>query len=254
MGSLKRKPFQGVKNIIRFNWHFYLIMLAFMIGLVLLTIYSAYPLKNIFGILLLLGFVPIGVSLAVSYYIYDYSSLYSLCWMDALGIQDEDHIANIHAGFDETSELIHEKYPGSRLSVYDFYDPIKHTEISIKRARKTNPEYPGTQKLNTSIRVMPEKELDYILLILSVHEIRNEEERVQFFKALGDSLRTDGKILVVEHQRDLANFFSYTIGFFHFFSPESWQRVFRNAGFSIQSQKKLNPFITAYTLIHGIAS
>lgn len=136
-----RKPLQGVTNIIRFNWHFYL--LSAIMVLMLLT--SNYFLNKNFhfytNLLCIIIIAAMLITLIASFYIYDLSNLYSLSWLNGLTIQPNARIININAGFDETSELLSLKFPAAGLTVFDFYDPQKHTEVSIKRARKAYPPY-----------------------------------------------------------------------------------------------------------------
>jgi hypothetical protein len=248
MGSVRRRPFQGITNIIRFNWHFYIGSFFLLVVIYLVSRLVSPPLAFIFWMIVLTGIILILISLLVSYYIYDYSSLYSMEWLKELDIHSGQEVVNIHAGFDETSALLTDKLSGIKLTVLDFYDPAKHTEISIKRARKAFPAFPGTIQINSTGSILYEHSKDLILLILSAHEIRQMEERVCFFKSLSNSLKTNGKIVVVEHQRDFQNFLAYTIGFFHFHSPKTWRQTFKGAGLNIKSRNKLNPFITIYIL------
>ncbi|MGH9946775.1 MAG: methyltransferase, partial [Pyrinomonadaceae bacterium] len=57
-----------------------------------------------------------------------------------------------------------------------------------------------------------------------------------------------GRMVVVEHLRDSWNFISYNIGAFHFHSRSEWLNCFRVAGFAVEREKKLTPFITAFFL------
>lgn len=198
---------------------------------------------------MLLGILlSIGLSLTVSHYIYDRSDLYSLNWLDPFKIGSGKQLVTINAGFDETSALLAQKYPDSDLTVFDFYDPAKHTEVSIERARKRYSVFPGTKTISSSDIPLKENSVDCIFLILSAHEIRNLQERIEFFGQLQKSLRTEGRIVVVEHLRDSWNFFAYNIGFFHFFSKESWLKTFEYAALNKTEEIKLTPFISAFIL------
>ncbi|MES2649184.1 MAG: hypothetical protein V4717_20065 [Bacteroidota bacterium] len=50
-------------------------------------------------------------------------------WLNGIVVKKGDTIINVHAGFDETSSLLAARYPAAFLKVFDFYDPLKHTEI-----------------------------------------------------------------------------------------------------------------------------
>jgi ubiquinone/menaquinone biosynthesis C-methylase UbiE len=184
----------------------------------------------------------------VSYYIYDLSELYTLNWLGNLINLQQGNIVNINAGFDETSILLKNKYADSKLTVFDFYDPFKHTEVSIKRARKAYPSYRGTIQVKTSALPLEDKTVDTIFIMFAAHEIRDENERVKFFSELKRILKPTGQIVVAEHLRDSINFLAYNIGFFHFYSKAIWHSTFKTSQFHIQKEIKLTPFISAFIL------
>lgn len=248
MEGIGRKPFQGIKNIIRFNWHYYVIAFSAIIVLLFTRNTGSLYLSIAATVFIILITLSITISLAVSWYIYDHSQLYSLSWLDRLHIGTGKRFANFNAGFDETSSLLKAKFSDAILLVYDFYDPARHTEISIERARKAYPPFPGTQEISTNNIPLLPGSVDYIFLLFAAHEIRNDTERVVFFKALNDILTENGKIIIAEHQRDINNFIAYNIGFFHFYSKKKWQRTFSEARLSIDSVLKITPFITVSVL------
>jgi ubiquinone/menaquinone biosynthesis C-methylase UbiE len=240
-----RKPYQGVWNIIKFNWHFYVIAATAIVLLVILAkIFPAFAFYFLCGIALII--LPTIISLLVSFYVYDVSKLYSFDW-----IKNSDefiNIVNINAGFDETSGLLSKKYKNAKLHVLDFYDASKHTEISIERARKAYPKYINTQQIATHRIPLENETVDKIFLIFAAHEIRNNEERIVFFKEINRILKSNGEVIVIEHVRDVPNFLAYNIGFFHFLPKRNWLSTFTKANFTINKQLKFTPFITSFTL------
>ncbi len=245
MGQL-RKPFQGVWNIIRFNWHFY--VLATVSILVLLLPLFTEPYRFYAITLAVLIFLSTLISLVVSFYVYDLSDFYELNWLDDLGISAKEKMLNINAGFDETSVLLTSKFSKSELLVFDFYDPNLHTEVSIKRARTAYPPFPNTKSVLTNELPLEDESVDQIFIIFAAHEIRNEEERHEFFKELHRILKPKGQIILTEHLRDLQNLLAYNIGFFHFLSTGSWKRTFKSSQLRISTEKKLTLFVSAFVL------
>jgi SAM-dependent methyltransferase len=244
MAGVIRKPFQGLLNILRFNWHFY--ALAGMVVLFLFLLRNDLPF-NLPVWLVLLPVLLLIVSLAASYYIYDASGLYSLDWVEN-DFNKDASIINIHAGFDETSFLLKQKFPLASLRSFDFYDPEKHTEVSIARARKAYAPFPGTETITTSGLPVAPSSVDLAFCIMSLHEIRKEGERIVFLDELTRALKPGGRIYIVEHLRDLNNFLVFTIGFLHFYSRQQWLRNFSDAGLSLKKQEKLNPFVSLFIL------
>ena len=241
-----RKPFQGTLNIIRFNWHFYIIAFAVIFFLLFISNHTNSTISMFLALLTALISITIIISLLVSYFIYDLSGFYKLKW-----INDNEKpitIININAGFDETSILLKSKFKNATFIALDFYNPEKHTEISIKRARKIYPPFPNTIQIDTSKINIENNTLDKVFVILSAHEIRDEKERITFFKELNRILKPKGEIFVTEHLRDLPNFIAYNIGAFHFFSKSSWKDNFNNANLIVKSESKQTPFISTFIL------
>ena len=166
-----RSPFQGVWNILRFNWHFYAIAFITISGLFLF-----FPLLNeniqlIGKIIAFVVLVTIFISLLISWYVYDLSGFYKLNWLNGIKIKRGSKLININAGFDEISILLKEKYPSSDLEVFDFYNPKTHTEISIRRARKAYPPFPETKQIKSTHVELTDNSIDVIFLIFSAMKL-----------------------------------------------------------------------------------
>lgn len=243
-----RKPFQGVINIIRFNWHYFVVSIGLIFLLLFVSNYLIDKYHLIINAICLLVFSSIVFSLAVSYYVYDLSNLYKLDWLDEDISDSPLKIINISAGFDETSELLQKKFNNANLIAFDFYDPKLHTEVSIKRARNAYPRFPNTQSITTSELPLPDSSIDKIFLILSAHEIRESIERTLFFAELKRILKKDGQIILTEHFRDVPNLLAYNIGAFHFLEKDSWLENIENAKLQVVRELKITPFITTFTI------
>ena len=243
--GVERKPFQGVLNIIQFNRHFYIAASLVLTALVLLLPFLPEPLRmySIWGVVM--AICTMTVSLIVSYKVYDRSDLYKLPWLSNLNGKS---VLNINAGFDEVSEIVKNDYPDCKLTLFDFYDAKKHTEVSIKRARKAYPPPPETIQVTTDMLPAYDSTFDFVLAVLSAHEIRNENERIIFFKELNRVTKPNGQVVVTEHVRDVYNFMAYTLGFLHFHSKSTWSTTFARAGFIVQKELKTTPFITTFIL------
>lgn len=241
--GLNRKPLQGLSNIIRFNWHFYLMLIVFFVVVFLSKSQFSKEFQTVFNVGIALAILTLSISLLVSYYVYDLSDLYQLKWIE---VANGKKLLNINAGFDETSEIIINKFPSTDLTICDFYNHDKHTEISIKRARQAYPPNPKTFTVTTGKLPFSENIFDKSFAILSAHEIRNENERVQFFRELNRV--TKGQIFVTEHLRDFNNFMAYTIGIFHFHSRQSWMQTFTKSNLKIMREIKTTPFVTTFVL------
>lgn len=241
---MTRKPFQGVLNIIRFNWPFYVV--ALLVVLLIVIAGSYFDKAQLFYLVALLITAGTMLSLLVSLYIYDLSGLYNLDWIDV--DETAHYIVNIHAGFDETSVLLQQQYPHAQLDIIDFYDPVKHTEPSIKRARKAYPVLPQTVQADTGNLPLQDNLADKLFVIFSAHEIRDISERELFIRELIRVVKPGGQIYITEHLRDVPNFLAYNIGFFHFYSRKSWLESFDKTGLQLSEERKSTPFISTFIL------
>ncbi len=240
--GVKRGRFQGIKNIIYFNWHFYIIFLLLVIGGISILPIIPPPYAGYLEVVLYISTLSTLISLIVSWLVYDVSDLYQFHFIkDLKGLQ----VLNIHAGFDESSAILKEKSP-STLAIADFYDPQKHTEISIKRARKCYPNSDECIPIKSNQFPFEKNYFDRVFLIFSAHEIRDREERKTFLKELLRILHPDGEVLLLEHRRDWKNFLVYNVGFFHFYSEKEWLNNFKQAGFKLEEKQGIHQLITAY--------
>ena len=245
--EVKRRPFQGVLNILDFNRHFYFYGIAAFIIILVIVIYLQLP--SLVSILVIGGFVyGLAAPLVVSAYVYDFSNYYSLDWLDTFvnKVTGTMHLVNINAGFDETSFIIKSKFPESKINVYDFYDKEHHTEPAIVRARKVSSVYPNTRSISTNSIPEADDSIDIVFLLSSAHEIRDFQEKVRFLKECRRMCKPEGKIIMVEHLRDIPNFLAFTIGFNHFFSKNVWEDAFMQAGFKNLEEKKFTPFMSIF--------
>jgi SAM-dependent methyltransferase len=246
-GVLKRHALQGVWTVVRFNWHLH----AAALSIAAASLSGSCFLSGISAILLIgVGacvLATVAVSLVATWWAYDASGLHQLDWLRA-EISGAGSAAHIHAGFDELSERLAGIFPETSWQVWDFYDPEKHTEISIRRARKARPPVPGTVAVRTDCLPQPTDSLDRVLLFLAAHEIRDHEERVRFFREIRRVLRTEGRVIVTEHLRDAANIAVYSLGAWHFHTQREWLRTFEAAGFQVTEMFRNNRFITTFVL------
>ena len=249
--QLKRRKFQGVLNILSFNRHYYvfgLIVLAILFGCRVFVGWS-----DIFFWFMIAAFLyGLIMPLIVSAYVYDFSGYYHFDWLNQV-IDSNKHpklIVNIHAGFDETSFIIKNRFPLADLKVFDFYDAEQHTEPAIKRARRVSLVYPGTRHIASNLIPMEDNSADIVFLLSAVHEIRSNEEKTLFLKECRRVCKADGKIIMVEHLRDFPNFLAFSVGFTHFFSRSTWQKVFNLAGFSAFQEIKFTPFMSVFNCGH----
>jgi hypothetical protein len=176
----KRTRFQGVLNILSFNRHFYVYGVSILGALFLSRLVFEWP-AIIFWLIIAAFLYGLVMPLIVSAYVYDLSGYYDFHWLkDVISDKDKPNlIVNINAGFDETSFILKNKFPQCCVKVFDFYNPRRHTEPAIKRARKVSVVYPGTKQIESNSIPIEDKSADIIFLLSAAHDIRLHEEKVK---------------------------------------------------------------------------
>lgn len=244
-----RGNFQGMLNIARFNWPLYGVALS-----VLITSGGAiFLLSGLLKILSAIAFACamyfIVASLGVSHLVYDRSELYRWSWLDrALAGAPVREATFGHCGFDETSAELREKLGNAKWSVLDHYDVDRMTEPSIHRSRELFPPAAGTLACRHDAWPLAAESTDIVFALLAIHELRAESERTAWFAEAKRCLRENGRIVLVEHVRDLANFIAFGPGFLHFHSCAKWRRCWERAGLRCVDQFSITPFVQIFVL------
>ena len=247
----RRGPWQGMFAIARFNWPFYVAaMVAFTISLVGLLASSAFVPRAI-SILGLMGsaYFLFG-SLGVSHLIYDRSDLYRWGWLDrALHGATIQRAIFCHSGFDETSNELAAHLGKTEWKILDHFDESRMTEPSIRRARRLFPPRPGTLSAPYDQWPTATESADVVFGLLAIHELRSDSERGAWFAEARRCLCPGGRVILVEHVRDLANFIAFGPGFWHFHSRRSWARAWESAGLCLADEFRVTPWVRVFVLL-----
>jgi SAM-dependent methyltransferase len=241
----------GVRKIVSFNWPWYLLALLGNLCAAVLIFAAGLPneLKVLSSAATLVGNGWLVASLLVSHWVYDRSPLARGAWLDALDESARD-IAVLHAGQDEASLLVAQRFPNAQVTVYDFFDPRENTEASLKRARRS-----ASLAATTPVRLdqlpLGEAALDIAVVVFAAHEIRCPERLAAFFSELRRVLRPSGVVVVVEHLRDGWNALAYGPGTLHFLSRSTWVTAFAAANLRLIQEVHYTPFVTRFCLTKG---
>jgi ubiquinone/menaquinone biosynthesis C-methylase UbiE len=256
-----RGQFDGVLQIVRYNWTYYAGAIFGATALVVLVGLLRPPL--LVAWVLVLGAIAaifwLVLSLVVSHYVYDRSDLYRWQWIRDFVLPRGEHgggglhIVNIHAGLDETSVALQEMFPASEVTILDVYDADDMPEPSIARARQD--ARPGLAAVSADFRSLPlaDASADLVTVIFVAHELRRGEAKEAFFREVERILKPGGLLLLVEHLRDAWNLCAFGPGAFHFFPRREWLRVTKTAGFELKKEFTRTPFVRAFVFGRPLA-
>jgi SAM-dependent methyltransferase len=242
---------RGTARILQFNWPFYAMAAAFpLLAAVVASTPPAGPASRLLLLPLLAGSAAAVfwavASICASWAVYDRSPLMAGRWVgDTLGFTPRSWVV-IGAGFDQMTPVLRRLFPASSGRTFDIYDPAVMTEPSIARARR----WAGTLAEQADPRRLPlgDGSVDAVVLPLSAHELRGHAARRALFLEVGRTLAGDGRVLVVEHLRDAANFVAFGPGFLHFHSRHAWHRCFAEAGLAVHDEFSITPFVRVFVL------
>ena len=240
----RRTPYQGVFQIVCFNRTAY----ARAVLLIAVSLLAAAAARPTWRIAILAAAAPLAywtcASLVVSYCVYDRHPLYQLEWLSRVLTAPPRSWLCLHAGLDEFSSSIHERYPSATSCVLDLYDPAQMTEPSIHEARRCFPA--PHARADWRALPLPDAAFDAVFLLFAAHELRSPAARTRCFAEAARALRPAGELALLEHLRDWPNFAAFGPGFLHFFTARTWLRDAAAAGLVLRRSDRVTPFVRLF--------
>lgn len=250
----ERGAFAGMLTIVRFNapWYLGVAFALLLAGVILLTVDGpVWMIVGAWSVLAASVWFLIG-SLGAAHWIYDRSDLHRFGWLQR-GLAGHAaapgaRFVVCHAGYDECSSELRARVPAGEWRLLDHFDPSTMREPSIQRARRSNPPSPGSIAAPHAAWPVPDAWADGVFAVLAIHELRGDAERVAWFREARRCLVPGGRVLLVEHLRDIANFLAFGPGFMHFHSLATWRRAWTAAGLDVVDVFGLTPFLRVCVL------
>lgn len=237
------KRASGALRIFFYNWPTYVGTWAFALTMLLAAPRFKWP-AVILGVVAL---VWSSTSLLISHYIYDRSALLSGRWVSPLLPSCIQRWATIHAGLDAEVEL-DAVMPGHCIARLDIFDQSLMTSASIKRARARTASVNAAVSCSPTSLTLQDSTLDVVVVAFTAHEIRDRLARERFFAEIYRCVRPGGRVVLVEHLRDLMNFLAFGPGFLHFLPRSEWLELADSANFVVVCERRISPWVMALSL------
>ena len=244
-----RRGFDGAWQIVRLNWPFYAAAATIAVAWPALAFWR--DLHGLAAACLWIAWAATlwwaMASIAVSHWVYDRSGLMTWSWVRDVLPRPPARWVNIHSGLDQSTSDLKTLFPGAAGAALDIFDDVQMTEPAIRRAREESSADPFVQASPSSLPIR-DHVLDATFLFFAAHELRTPSSREELFHAIERTLAPGGRLLLVEHHRDLANIAAFGPGARHFLPTDEWRRLARIAGLVIQEPRIAAPFVRIWSM------
>ncbi len=269
-----RNEFEGMLRVVQFNWPLYATAAGVVLVLLVLASCSVFAggMRVIFSVAAALVLLQTVLSLLASHWVYDRSALRDWRFLlelvpaqlsvnaSKLGLGSESgsgsqsdvgsslRIVNVHSGYDETSGALRQLFDAAQISTIDLFPALGRREPSIVRARRLYP--PSVNSICETVSGWPlaDSSIDLILIAFAAHEVRDSKQRELLFQQARQVLKPNGRIVLVEHVRDFANFVAFGPGFMHFLPLAEWLRCAAQSNLKIAEQYRITPLVAVLEL------
>jgi len=174
------------------------------------------------------------------HWMFDRSELLSGNWLRS-EVSTPQHWVQVSTALDETTLPMNQIFPEAEGRMIDVYDPATMTEPALTRARKAAAS-------GATIATVEDRWADLVVVMLAAHEIRDRSARERFFAELARIISAGGRIVLVEHLRDLVAAAAFGPGVLHFFPRSEWLRLSKLAGMEIIRERPVTPFVRVFVL------
>ena len=172
-------------------------------------------------------------------------SLTTYAWLAGVLGGTPSRFVNITTGFDDTTGTLVRLWPDSEPLAVDWFDPETRHEAALLRARAIRPPQCVSVLPGNSLPVKAES-VDAALLLMAAHEVREPASRATLFAEATRILRPGGRLVIVEHARDIANALAFGPGALHFHRPMIWRAAGAEAGLRLIGEQRRTPFVRVF--------
>lgn len=240
--------FTHALRLARFNWPLYLVCIGIAGGGTSAAMTPALPsfLRFVAALGASVATWYAIASFAAFYWMFDRSPFLSGAWL-ARCVQDAPRTCiQLSVCAEQTVLPIQSVFPQSKSETFDLFDESITTAPAIARARQRG--HVGAAQAAPDAIPLNSDSIDLVVVTLAAHEIRQPQKRELLFRELARIVTADGRIVVVEHLRNLAAVLAFGPGLFHFFPRREWVRLAHAAELSLIAEFDITPFVHVFVM------
>lgn len=239
-------------QLARYNWPLYLGAAAILfVCIILCASASLSPIFRFVAAIVLAGTAWfVAASFLAFYWMFDQSVFTTWRWL----LQDFDHPPArwvlMSAGLKETTGELQNIFPDTDGKIVEVYQTESMNAPALNRARRGQTVRPAITAQPDALP-LEDQWADAVIVALLAHEIRNRLQRNKFFLEIKRIVSRQGKVVLVEHLRNLPAFFAFGPGAFHFLPYSEWRRLAQETGLRVLGERSITPFIRVFVLVRS---
>jgi hypothetical protein len=186
-------------------------------------------------------------SLYAFHAMFDRSPLLSGTWLPGLLTCTPEKWVQVSVCLEETTLPMEKLFPEARGELLDIFSSSVMTEPAVTRARSMSQHQMARKVMPSSLGV-EDRWADVTVVMLAAHEVRDIAAREALFGELNRITSQSGRIVVVEHLRNLSALLAFGPGLLHFYPKSEWLRLANLVGMQRLNELSITPFVHVFVL------
>jgi hypothetical protein len=243
--------FDHAISLARYNWPLYLICFASAsIGFFAATMTSLpVPVRVVAGCATTVATWYAITSFVAFHMMFDRPEFLSGQWLARCVREAPRTCVQLSVCVEETTLPIQAVFPDTICTNLDLFDDSTMTEPAIARAKQAA-ESSNSLPAKPATLPLGDDSSELTVLSLAAHEIRDPAMRRSLFTELARITTSHGRLIIAEHLRNLPAALAFGPGLFHFYPRSEWTTLATKAGFRMESEFDITPFIHIFVLEH----
>lgn len=244
-----KKHFTRALRLAYYNRPLYVAaFLGALIGAIIASTLSLPPAVRVVGGIGAIASVWFGAaSFLAFHWMFDRSGLLDGRWVLSDIAAAPKRWVQVSVCLEETTLPLESLFPDTEGKQLDLYHPELMTEPAVTRARQSVASS-GITPADPEHLPVADGWADLVVVMLAAHEVRDWQQRERLFLELRRIVAEPGRVIVVEHLRNLAALLAFGPGLTHFYSHNEWTRLAAMSGLKVVREHSITPFVSVFVL------
>ncbi|WP_417387143.1 class I SAM-dependent methyltransferase [Gimesia sp.] len=244
--------FDRAFSLARYNWPLYLTcFLGVALGFIIWKTQLVPPPIRYLGLLAAVVATWYTIASFVAFHVmFDHSDFLSGEWLTRCVEQSPNTCVQLSVCVEETTLPISKVFASADYIELDLFDESVMTEPAIARAKQKAGDSPSIVAKPEALP-LTDHTSELTVVTLAAHEVRDPSQREALFQELSRITAPGGRLIIVEHIRNLPAAAVFGPGLFHFYPRTTWTTLAQKTKLRIESEFDITPFFHVFVLRHG---